>query len=58
MVVCVFLFANGGAVCCVLCAVCAVLLQARDMYERMFAMKFLPPGRGLWAMVTQQWEQQ
>ncbi|CAM9590878.1 unnamed protein product, partial [Choristocarpus tenellus] len=20
------------------------------MYRRMFAMKFLPPGRGLWAM--------
>lgn len=23
---------------------------AQDMYERIFAMKFLPPGRGLWAM--------
>jgi len=23
---------------------------AMDMYERMFTMKFLPPGRGLWAM--------
>ncbi|TYZ57362.1 hypothetical protein PybrP1_012962 [[Pythium] brassicae (nom. inval.)] len=23
---------------------------AQDMYARMFAMKFLPPGRGLWAM--------
>jgi len=26
--------------------------QARDMYERIFEMKFLPPGRGLWAMGT------
>ncbi|TMW63821.1 hypothetical protein Poli38472_002762 [Pythium oligandrum] len=24
--------------------------EARNMYERIFAMKFLPPGRGLWAM--------
>ncbi|KJE97597.1 ribonucleotide reductase, variant [Capsaspora owczarzaki ATCC 30864] len=24
--------------------------RAEDMYERMFHMKFLPPGRGLWAM--------
>lgn len=24
--------------------------SARDMYQRMFEMKFLPPGRGLWAM--------
>ena len=24
--------------------------SAQEMYERMFAMKFLPPGRGLWAM--------
>lgn len=23
---------------------------AQEMYRRMFAMKFLPPGRGLWAM--------
>jgi len=23
---------------------------AQDMYERIFTMKFLPPGRGLWAM--------
>ena len=29
----------------------SVCLQAEDMYERMFMMKFLPPGRGLWAMV-------
>jgi hypothetical protein len=27
-------------------------VQAMDMYERMFTMKFLPPGRGLWAMVS------
>ena len=26
--------------------------SAQDMYERMFNMKFLPPGRGLWAMGT------
>lgn len=26
--------------------------SARDMYERIFTMKFLPPGRGLWAMGT------
>ena len=26
--------------------------SAQDMYERMFTMKFLPPGRGLWAMGT------
>jgi ribonucleoside-triphosphate reductase (thioredoxin) len=26
--------------------------SAQEMYERMFAMKFLPPGRGLWAMGT------
>ncbi|CAM9954748.1 unnamed protein product, partial [Discosporangium mesarthrocarpum] len=25
---------------------------AQEMYQRMFAMKFLPPGRGLWAMGT------
>lgn len=25
---------------------------AQDMYERIFTMKFLPPGRGLWAMGT------
>ncbi len=25
-------------------------MRARDMFERMFWMKFLPPGRGLWAM--------
>ena len=24
--------------------------SAQDMYERIFTMKFLPPGRGLWAM--------
>jgi intein/homing endonuclease len=24
--------------------------SAQEMYERMFSMKFLPPGRGLWAM--------
>jgi hypothetical protein len=24
--------------------------SAQEMYERMFTMKFLPPGRGLWAM--------
>jgi len=24
--------------------------SAQEMYERMFQMKFLPPGRGLWAM--------
>ena len=27
-------------------------LEAQDMYDRMFKMKFLPPGRGLWAMGT------
>lgn len=27
-------------------------VKAQDMYERMFAFKFLPPGRGLWAMGT------
>lgn len=26
--------------------------SAQEMYERMFAMKFLPPGRGLWMMGT------
>ena len=26
--------------------------SAQDMYERIFQMKFLPPGRGLWAMGT------
>jgi len=26
--------------------------QAQEMYERMFSMKFLPPGRGLWCMGT------
>jgi ribonucleoside-triphosphate reductase (thioredoxin) len=26
--------------------------SAREMYERMFRMQFLPPGRGLWAMGT------
>lgn len=26
--------------------------QAKEMYERIFHMKFLPPGRGLWAMGT------
>src|SRR3989338_6555978 len=24
--------------------------SAQEMYDRMFHMKFLPPGRGLWAM--------
>ena len=24
--------------------------RAEDMYERIFSMKFMPPGRGLWAM--------
>ncbi len=27
--------------------------SAQEMYERMFEMKFLPPGRGLWAMGTE-----
>ena len=26
--------------------------SAQEMYDRMFMMKFLPPGRGLWAMGT------
>ncbi len=26
--------------------------SAQEMYERMFSMKFLPPGRGLWVMGT------
>ena len=26
--------------------------SAQEMYDRMFNMKFLPPGRGLWAMGT------
>ncbi len=26
--------------------------SAQEMYDRMFYMKFLPPGRGLWAMGT------
>ena len=26
--------------------------SAQEMYTRMFEMKFLPPGRGLWAMGT------
>ena len=26
--------------------------SAQDMYDRIFNMKFLPPGRGLWAMGT------
>ena len=26
--------------------------SAQDMYDRIFTMKFLPPGRGLWAMGT------
>jgi adenosylcobalamin-dependent ribonucleoside-triphosphate reductase len=26
--------------------------SAQEMYERIFSMKFLPPGRGLWAMGT------
>lgn len=26
--------------------------SAQEMYERVFSMKFLPPGRGLWAMGT------
>ena len=28
------------------------LCSAEEMYDRMFTMKFLPPGRGLWAMGT------
>ena len=28
------------------------LRSAEEMYDRMFNMKFLPPGRGLWAMGT------
>ena len=27
-------------------------LEAHEMYDRIFNMKFLPPGRGLWAMGT------
>jgi len=27
--------------------------SAQEMYDRMFNMKFLPPGRGLWAMGTE-----
>jgi hypothetical protein len=27
-------------------------ISAEEMYDRMFNMKFLPPGRGLWAMGT------
>lgn len=27
-------------------------VEAQDMFDRMFTMKFLPPGRGLWAMGT------
>ena len=30
----------------------AAQASAQDMYERMFRMKFLPPGRGLWGMGT------
>lgn len=30
----------------------AATASAEGMFERMFAMKFLPPGRGLWAMGT------
>ena len=26
--------------------------SAQEMYDRIFNMKFLPPGRGLWAMGT------
>ena len=26
--------------------------SAKEMYDRIFNMKFLPPGRGLWAMGT------
>ena len=26
--------------------------SAQEMYDRIFTMKFLPPGRGLWAMGT------
>lgn len=29
-----------------------VQAQAEDMFHRIFHMKFLPPGRGLWAMGT------
>lgn len=37
------------------CRICAFTVNqaqktAQEMYRRMFAMKFLPPGRGLWAM--------
>lgn len=27
--------------------------SAQEMYDRIFNMKFLPPGRGLWAMGTE-----
>lgn len=27
-------------------------IEAEDMFDRIFHMKFLPPGRGLWAMGT------
>jgi ribonucleoside-triphosphate reductase (thioredoxin) len=30
----------------------AAQAQAREMFDRIFTMKFLPPGRGLWAMGT------
>ena len=31
--------------------------SAQDMYDRIFNMKFLPPGRGLWAMGTEMTEE-
>eukprot|EP00607_Mallomonas_marina_P001696 CAMPEP_0182436698 /NCGR_PEP_ID=MMETSP1167-20130531/83062_1 /TAXON_ID=2988 /ORGANISM="Mallomonas Sp, Strain CCMP3275" /LENGTH=624 /DNA_ID=CAMNT_0024629141 /DNA_START=341 /DNA_END=2215 /DNA_ORIENTATION=- len=30
----------------------ALQIEAQEMYDRIFHMKFLPPGRGLWAMGT------
>ena len=27
-------------------------IEAEDMFDRIFNMKFLPPGRGLWGMGT------
>ena len=31
---------------------CEIRKEAEEMYDRIFNMKFLPPGRGLWAMGT------
>jgi ribonucleoside-triphosphate reductase len=28
------------------------MVEAMRMYDKIFTMKFLPPGRGLWAMGT------